>query len=144
MTMNRERRPRERISIRDHSVNRESYEVRNRVSTKRHTLRDKLEHFILDLFPSLTARIDYIVVPRARNLEQVHIFLLLVSAFLFDRDIVAAETRENHVICGSVNQPLPSARDRKLGGIGFVVVVGNLAGVPRRNSTTASLLRWSW
>jgi len=69
--------------------------------------------------------------PGPRNLERAHIFLLFAGTLLFSGGVIAAEIRRNDLIRGAVNQPLSSLRDRKLHGIGFAVMVGDLA---RRSS----------
>ena len=75
----------------------------------------------------------------------MHIFLLFPGPFLFGRNVVAAEVRRNLVIGRPMNQPLPGyegwkAPSDRLRGNGREPPLG----VPRRNSTTASLLRCSW
>src|ERR1700704_3744437 len=91
-------------------------------------LRGQMEHRLLDLLPRLSARIDQIEVPRVGNLEQMRIFLLLASAFLFGSNIIPAKSRRNNVVAGTMNQPLPCLSNCKLHRVSFAVVIGHFVG----------------
>ena len=77
--------------------------------------------------PGLASWIEDIEMPGAWNLKQMHVFFLCRNVSVWQRRN-PTEIRRHGIIRGAVNQPLSSLRDRKLRGIGFAVMVGNLAG----------------
>ena len=92
--------------------------------------REKLQNGLFDLLPGSGAWIDQIEVPRSGDFQKVHVFSIFAGALLLRRDIVAAEGNGNYVVSDAVNEPLPALRNRKLHGIRFAIVVGDLGGRP--------------
>jgi len=66
------------------------------------------------------------------DLQHMGVFFFFAGTLLFGRNIIAAEIHRNGVILGTVNQPLLSSRNGKLGGIGLAIVISNFAGHPMK------------
>jgi hypothetical protein len=107
-------------------------EIKNEGNRRKYDATDfslGLPHYrFFHTLPGWGAWVDYVEVVGASDLKQAHAFLLFARPFVFRVDVVATEIWGNHVICGSVNQPLPRLRNRKVHGVGFAIVVGNLTG----------------
>ena len=67
-----------------------------------------------------------------RDFQEVDIFSIFAGALLLGSDVVAAEAGGDYVVAGPVDEPLAALRDRKFGGIGFAVVIGDFGGRPAK------------
>ena len=84
----------------------------------------------MDLLPGLRARIDEVKVAGSGDFQEVHVFAIFPGALFLGRDVVAAKGGGNYVIVDAVDKPLTALRNRKLHGISFAIVVGDLGGSP--------------